>query len=289
MINRVASGCIKNKLFKCLLMLACGLILQSCTNHFMQPMRQHVASPKQFGIVYDDVYFHARDGVRLHGWWFPAGELEHEAVRANILFLHGNAQNISTHSGMVYWLTQHGYNVFIFDYRGYGWSEGEADIAGAISDVSAAREYVREHSPQLPLYVVAHSLGASLGVYSLAQDHGGVEGAIFVAPFSEYPEVAREMLGEHWLGWWFQWLGSLLVSDEFGPLKVVDRLDRLPKLFAYSEGDRIVRAEHVRKLYQVSGGERRIIKLEGGHNDLFAVPENQQLILSQLRQWLGQD
>lgn len=100
-------------------------------------------TPDQLGLDYRDIYFSSSDNLQLHGWWFPA----EEKSNALILFLHGNAQNISTHSAAVYWLTRHQYDVFIFDYRGYGLSQGQPELDGAIKDIYHAMDYARKHYP----------------------------------------------------------------------------------------------------------------------------------------------
>lgn len=260
----------------------CSLSLMGCSNAFFQPLKQHIATPEQYGIEYKDVYFSAEDGARLHGWWFPA----REQAKACVLFLHGNAENISTHAGMAYWLTQFDYDVFIFDYRGYGRSAGKVDIAGAISDIQAAKDHAKQSfARQQKLFVVAHSLGASLGITSLAGDASGVEGAIFISPFSEYPRVAREMVSKTWLGWLFQWPVSLTISGRYNPVDYVARLDGLPTVFMYSPGDEIIAPAHVGALYQHATGDKHLEQLSGGHNQLFSVQENQRLILGYLDSW----
>ena len=72
--------------------------------------------------------------MRLHGWFLPA----QIPSRGTILFLHGNAENVSTHIGSVAWLPAEGFNVFLIDYRGYGLSEGVPTLDGLHRDVEAA-------------------------------------------------------------------------------------------------------------------------------------------------------
>ncbi len=245
-------------------------------------MKEHIASPEQYGFSYEDIEFTSEDGTRLHGWWFT-GE---QPARGTVLYLHGNAQNISTHAGLIYWLTEYQYDVFIFDYRGYGKSAGEAELAGAIADIGAAKRYALQRVQQKqPLFVIGHSLGASMGIYALAQDHQGVEGAIFVAPFSEYSRVAREMLSTHWLGWLFQWPVSLSISDQFDPLKVVNRLQGMPSVFVYSEGDQVIHPQHVRALYERAADPKTLERVRGGHNQIFSVDETQRMIVATLNRW----
>ena len=89
----------------------------------------------QDNIPYKDIRFESADGVPLHGWLLCPRK---ESPRGTILFLHGNAENISTHVQSVLWIVDAGYEVFAFDYRGYGWSGGKPDIPGVHRDARAA-------------------------------------------------------------------------------------------------------------------------------------------------------
>ena len=117
-----------------LLLPALLLLISGCTHLIFQPLKPHLIDPAQHGIVAEEHYFTTKDKVRLHGWLLPAqGE-----SRGTLLFLHGNAENISTHIRSVWWLPKHGYNVFLFDYRGYGRSEGNPTLDGSLLDLRAA-------------------------------------------------------------------------------------------------------------------------------------------------------
>jgi len=260
-------------------------LLSSCTSFFFQPHNQHFASPEQYKITYEDIYFKG-DAGKLHGWWFPAKLSAAHQARATVLFLHGNGQNISTHSGLIYWLTQYQYDVFIFDYRGYGKSEGSAQLEGALNDITRAREYVASrHKNNNKLFIIGHSLGASLGVVNLAMNESSVDGVILVSPFSEYRKITRETMARSWLTWAFQWPISLTINDEYNPIDFVAQLPEVPKLFMYSEEDTVIRPEHVLSLYNRASEPKSIEKSWGNHNSLFAQKENQQIILHYLNQW----
>lgn len=259
------------------------LMLLACSNSFLQPMKQHIASPEQFGIAYEDIYIEDQNKPALHGWWFRSVSVP---AKASVLFLHGNAENISTHAGLIYWLTQYGYDVLIVDYRGYGKSAGRAELSGSIDDIGRARDYlVKRVAGANRCFVIGHSLGASMAIYSLADDASGLSGAVLVSAFSEYPAIASEMLGQTTFGWLFQWLPWLLVSGQFDAIDVVAGIHQIPKLFVYSADDRVIALSHGEALYQAATEPKYWLQVAGGHNRVFANETTQQLILEYLDRW----
>jgi len=262
------------------------LWLTGCTHFFFQPLKQHLASPEQYNIQCEDIYFEGNDG-KLHGWWFPARVSTHQKSKATILFLHGNGENISTHSGLIYWLTQYQYDVFIFDYRGYGKSEGSVNVTGALADITHARKYVKSRNKTgNKLFVIGHSLGASLGIVNLAMHNNLVDGIILVSPFSDYKKITREMMAKSWVTWAFQWPISLTINGEYNPINFVEKLPTVPKLFIYSETDSVINPQHVKSLYAKASQPKFIEQVDGKHNSLFSKKATQQLIVRYLNQWL---
>ncbi len=268
-----------------ILLFSAFALLSGCSHVFFQPSKDLLITPDQLGLDYRDVYFSSNDNLQLHGWWFPAAEKSN----ALILFLHGNAENISTHSAAVYWLTRHQYDVFIFDYRGYGLSQGQPQLDGAINDIYHAMDYARNHYPaDKKIFLIGQSLGASLGIYSLSRRPQGIDGAVFVSPFSDYREIARDMLASSWLTWGLQWPLSLTISNRYRPLDAVDQLPQIPLLYLYSEQDEIIHPRHVLALYQQSKSPKFIARLEGNHSNLFGHAANRQLLLQYLDSWLSE-
>jgi uncharacterized protein len=101
---------------------------------FFQPQRALIETPERAGLRYETVTLRAADGVELFTWFLPA----RGAAEATVLFLHGNAENISTHFFNVAWMPAEGFNVLALEYRGYGKSGGVPSLAGVQLDIDAA-------------------------------------------------------------------------------------------------------------------------------------------------------
>lgn len=258
------------------------IVLSGCTSHFFQPLKQHIASPDDYDVSYQDIFFKNADDLDLHGWWFPANG----DSKAVIVFLHGNFGNISIHANAAYWFTQHEYDVFIFDYSGYGKSDGTPMLQGVLSDIEQAILFAGENKPaDSKLFVVGQSLGASMGIYSISQIDKRINGAVFVSPFSDYREISREMLSKYWFSWAFQWPLSFTINNDYRPLDYVRAISPVQTLFLYSDSDEVIPASQTRALYEEANQPKHIEQVIGGHNEIMGFQINRDTILKYLDEW----
>ncbi|MBK8210015.1 MAG: alpha/beta hydrolase [Rhodospirillales bacterium] len=229
------------------------LPLAGCTNMFFHPTPTHVLTPDQVGLAWRDVWFESADSVRLHGWFLPA---EGEA-KGTVLFMHGNAQNISTHLASVAWLPGRGYNVFLFDYRGYGSSDGVPDLDGLHRDSEAAiaETFRLEGVDANRVALFGQSLGGSLAIEALARspEKPRVRALIVEGAFAGYRRVAREVLARSWLTWPLQTPLSLAIADDYEPGTAIATIAPIPVLIIQGEDDSIIDPAHAHDLYAAAG------------------------------------
>jgi fermentation-respiration switch protein FrsA (DUF1100 family) len=216
-------------------------------------------------LEFEDVYFHADDGVGLHGWYLPARGAARP--RAIVAFFHGNAENISTHLGAVAWLPSAGYGVFLFDYRGYGRSEKTPDIEGAHLDgIAALREAAtRAEHERVPLVAYGQSLGGAIALETVAQAQGmvPVRALVVDSAFSDYRLIAREKLGGFWLTWLLSWALAATIPDDRRPVEAVSRLHAIPLLLVHGDADDVVPVHHGLLLFQASSADTELWILPG--------------------------
>ena len=136
-----------------------------CNGLFYYPSARQYSKPADLRVPVEEVEFKSADGTALYGWLLrPPGEKE---ALGTVVHFHGNAQNMTSHVHFVDWLAERGYNVFVFDYRGYGRSGGRAKRSGIIADSRAALDYMRGRKDidSSRLLVLGQSLGgASLSI-----------------------------------------------------------------------------------------------------------------------------
>lgn len=234
------------------------LQLSGCGSLFYWPEPGLRGTPDQIGITYEDVHLVSQDKTRLHGWLFPVAETEMPV--GMIYFLHGNAENISTHFFALNWMTRHGWEVFILDYRGYGLSEGQPGIAGVHQDAYAGLKWAlqRAEEQNLPLVMLGQSIGATTAatLMSVAPEADQLAGVVLDSPFSGYRRIAREKLAEHWLTWAFQYPLSWTISDQHSPERYIQLRPAVPLLILHSCGDQIIPCQHGQRLYQLAAEPR---------------------------------
>jgi uncharacterized protein len=261
------------------------LLLAGCTGLIFQPLPDQVLTPDRIGLAYRDVEFATTDGVRLHGWFLPASAPR----QGSVLFLHGNAENISTHIASVAWLPGAGFDVFLFDYRGYGRSAGRPSLDGLQLDFAAALETLlaMPEADAQHIVVFGQSLGGALAITALAASprRSDVRALVVEGAFTSYRALAREKLADFWPTWPLQWPLSLTIDDRYRPIDVIGELAPLPLLIIQGEADQVVPPHHARALFAAAGEPKELWLLpDTGHIQAFAALANRR----RLRAWLEQ-
>jgi hypothetical protein len=262
---------------------ALGLLPGGCTGLFFYPSRDFVLTPDRLGLSYREVWFEAADGTRLNGWWLPA---EGEA-KGTVLHLHGNAENISTHVLQVGWLPEAGFNVFVFDYRGYGRSEGAPTIEGLADDARAALRMLLAlpEAAGGPISVLGQSLGGSIAISAVSQTPERTRLCLLVTEgaFAGYRRIVREKLADFWLTWPLREPLSVRLADLPDPVDAVEGLAPLPLLIIHGEADAIVSLDHAFTLYGSAQEPKTLWIVPGvGHNQAFALEENRRRLVETL-------
>jgi uncharacterized protein len=269
------------------LALLAALLGTGCTQMVFQPMRQHVLDPRTVGVVLEDRSFAGEDGTVLHGWWLPArddaGQPMAGKARGTVVFLHGNAQNISTHIASVHWLPMAGYNVYLYDYRGYGKSGGELDYAWARRDLITALRVVGGYPEAAgqPLFVFGQSLGGAIALSTLGAhpDRLKLAGIVIEGAPSSLRRISRETLSRVWLTWPLQYPLSWLISDERSPVEEIEGIAPVPLLLVHSLDDRVVPPHHGAALHERAPPGTVRLQASGPHIAAFARADARRTLL----------
>lgn len=234
-------------------MLLALLLLSGCTSLttlFFYPQKIWISTPEDFQLEYQDVWLTAVDNTQLHSWWIPAQGSAAASSDTMVLYLHGNAENISSHALSIYWLAREGVDVLALDYRGFGASEGQAMLPNVLQDIEAAVMWMRNEHPNKQLVIVAQSIGTALAVNFVAKaaEHYQIDALVLDAPFASFGSVARSALSSNVIGW-LVWPFTALLPSQWNPIKSASSV-QVPTLIMHSPEDRVVPYKQGQKLYR---------------------------------------
>ena len=242
-------------------MLLLGLSLVNAWMYFLQPSMIFFPyarldqTPVDWGLGYEDVFVNTSDGLRLHGWYIPR-----HGSRQTLLFFHGNAGNISHRGASVEIFHRLGLNVLIFDYRGYGQSQGKPDEKGLYTDARAVWRYLTHERKleQEEIILFGRSLGGAVAAELASETRPG--GLILESSFSSARDMAEAI---------FPVLSRIVfMRYQFDTVAHMRRV-RCPVLVLHSLQDEIVPYSLGEKTYSAANEPKSFVKLTGDHNSGF--------------------
>lgn len=221
------------------------------------PERELLETPAARGLSCEELTIATEDGERLHGWWVEATSRR----LGSILLCHGNGGNIGDRVLHARLLCEAGFDVMLFDYRGYGRSTGRPDEQGTARDGRAARTALLRQAREEPV-IVGESLGGGVAL-ALALEHPP-RGLALQSAFTSVRDMARHH---------YPFIPRVLVPDAYPSLRRVGGL-RAPLLVLHGERDEIVPPSHGRALFEAAPQPKRLELFPNvGHND-FVQAEN---------------
>ena len=254
-----------------LLLFVVGIFIVGLDRLFYYPSKTVHYTPNDFSLKYEDVTFETSDGLKLSGWFLPAqGE-----PKGTVIHFHGNAENITAHVTLSLWLVWAGYNLFVFDYRGYGKSEGKVTRAGTIRDGHAALDYVLSRDDVNPrrIFAFGQSLGGAVATV-VAAEREEFRAVVLDSTFSGYRRIGSRHLQRVLF---FKWLTDLIaaagLSDDYDPIDYVAQIAPRSLLVIASAEDKICFAELGRELFDAAAEPKEFVLVQEGEH-LQTVAEN---------------
>lgn len=227
----------------------------------------HQALPAPAGA--EEVWFTAADGTRLHGWFF---ESQSTPEAATIIYFHGNGGNITNIDWVGQRLARRGFDVLLFDYRGYGKSEGEVGAeSGLYADGDAALAFVVNEKRARQERVVLY--GQSLGTTVVADvaSRQNVGAVILESGLSSASSVARTALP--WLPEWLHFLGT----NRFESAQKLAHV-KAPVLITHGDPDPVLPAEEAHILFAGANEPKQLLIVPGAGHNVFGSQGDQYLV-----------
>jgi hypothetical protein len=249
-LGKVLSGFLILVLFLCIILIYLRYIERHTLFH---PSKEIEFKPSEIGLDFENIFFKTPDNLKLNGWLIPA-----KAALYTVLFCHGNAGNVSHRLQKINFFNQLGCNVFIFDYRGYGKSQGRPSEDGFYLDAKSAYDYLLSRSIN-PSGIIGY--GESLGgavIIDLASKNN-LRALIVESSFSSGKDMARCV---------YPFIPYRVFSSRFDSLRKIKSIT-LPKLIIHSLNDEIVPYQLARRLFDSAPMPKEFLKVSGPHNSCF--------------------
>jgi fermentation-respiration switch protein FrsA (DUF1100 family) len=241
------------KAIRIIVLLGICSLLSGCAGSLVyHPRKEMVRTPADAGLGYEWVNIEASEGVKITGWWVPAAN-----ARGSVLFCHGNGGNIADRLDTLVIGNRLDLNMLVFDYRGYGRSEGSPSEQGTYADAEAAYRYLTKERGIAPETIIlwGRSLGGAVAARTAAEHPCGA--LIIESTFTSLGDLVRDRFGA---------IPSLLLWRYAYPTR--SHLERVgvPVLVIHSADDEMIPPGHAKELYRSIGGRKSFLEISGSHN-----------------------
>ncbi len=233
--------------------LTCALVFLFQTHLIYFPSHGYQATPKDVGLPFESLTLQTSDGVSISAWYVP-----HADAKASVIFCHGNAGNMADRLYDLKLLNELGYNVLMFDYRGFGDSGGNPTEVGTYEDAEAAWRHVTEAREESPgrIVLIGRSLGGAVAIELATRYEPGA--LVVESTFTRLADVGRihyPLLPV-----------SLLLKHRYESAGKVGAI-HCPKLFLHGSHDALIPVSMARRLFEAAAEPKRFIETPGGHGD----------------------
>jgi len=220
-----------------------------------KPVRPVPYTPEEISIQFEDIVLKSEDGLKLNGWYVPA-----ENSEFTVLFCHGNGGNLMHRLDSINLLYNLGVSCFVFDYRGYGNSQGKPSEEGTYLDANAAYRWLTETRKTPPETIIL--FGRSLGGSIAAQLASTVDaaGLIIESTFTSYADIGQRFYPYMPVRWFARF-----------SYRTIDYIREVhyPVMIIHSQNDEVIPFEFGLELYEAANEPKEFIEIFGSHNDGF--------------------
>lgn len=211
------------------------------------------SNPKKMDFTANAFQVLSENGNYIFGWTLKPARTQ---VKARICFLHGNAGNVLTHYTGLEKLIKLGYEIYLFDYSGFGFSKGKPNRKNVLQDAEAVLQMLNEEEQRsLPIVIYGQSLGGHLASVLAAKHPSQFDALVIEGAFSSHKDIAAKD---------FKFLGRLFVKEGYAGYKYISQVKK-PVLIIHSTEDETIPFSHGQKLFKHANTPKYFFEIKGPH------------------------
>lgn len=207
-----------------------------------------------FNFTIESVLFESSNGNNLNGWVLKPKNVK---PTITLLHFHGNAGFLLSQYERITPMIKYGFQIFVFDYSGFGFSEGKATRKNVLIDANSALSYVKSRSDinDTKLVIYGQSLGGNLSAVVANERQVDIDGLVIEGAFSSHKDIAAERAGI---------FGRVFVSEKYSAYKAIRNFTK-PVLIIHSKQDEVVPFEMGLKIFDNANSPKEFYEIKECH------------------------
>lgn len=207
-----------------------------------------------FDYTIESVIFESANGNKINGWFLKS---KTQPANTTVLHFHGNAGNLISQVDLIKPLIPFGFQIFMFDYSGFGFSEGKASRNNVLIDANSALDYIktRKDIQDTKLVIYGQSLGGHLSAVVASRRQNEIDALVIEGAFSSHKDIAEQSAG---------FLGKTLVSEKYSAVESIKSFKK-PLLVIHSTEDQVIPFEMGQKIYNNANTAKQFLEIKGPH------------------------
>ena len=237
-----------------------------CNNYLLYyPSSISYVPPERLQLPYEEFYLGGVDQNSIHAWLFPTPSRKPVAT---IIQFHGNAENMSSHYLSLLWLLKYDFELFSFDYRGYGRSDAKVNTGKIISDSKLVLQFLqnRNRKKRLPIILYGQSLGGILAARTLGemQNTALISAIVIEASFSSYRSIGKQVAEKVCLP--LGYLSYMILSDRYAIREILPTFSPIHTIVIHGNADPVVPYRNGREVFALAKAPKDFLEIDqGGH------------------------
>ncbi len=206
------------------------------------------------GFSIENVFFKDTNGNILNGWFLKP---KNQTPKITLLHLHGSGKFLGDHYKHIYPLAKNGFQVFMFDYSGFGLTQGEASRENIITDAVSALEYLktREDVMGTRLVIYGQSLGGHYATVVGPLVQNNIDGLVVECAITSLKEIA---------GYRTPVIGNILMKQGYHAEKVIRDFHK-PVLVIHSMEDKDAPFYMGKKIFDAANRPKEFYEIKKPH------------------------